>query len=247
MKIILESIVGSTLHGTSVDDGLEDLDLMGIALEEKEDFIGFSENDTWTKRTKPEGVRSEAGDIDSVTYGLRKYLRLALKGNPTVLLALFAPKDSLRIISREGLELRNLAPSIISKKVFAPFQGYMKQQTERLIGTRGQMNVTRPELIEKYGYDTKYAGHIIRLGMQGIELLDTGKICLPMKEIERENVVDVRTGKFTLEQVLKQVAHLEGELKEAYYNTKLPEEPDRTKVQDFMIKSYLGYWNERKV
>lgn len=246
MKTILETIVGSTLHGTSVEDGLEDLDLMAIVLEDKKDFIGFSEKDTWVKRTKPEGVRSEAGDVDYVAYGLKKYLRLALKGNPTILLALFAPRQDLRIISKEGLELQKLAPSIISKKIFAPFQGYMKQQTERLIGTRGQMNVTRPELIEKYGYDTKYAGHIIRLGLQGIELLDTGKLQLPMKEEHRRNVVDVRTGKYTLEQVLKQVAYLEFEIKDAYRLSDLPEEPDREKVEEFMIETYLGYWNETK-
>jgi uncharacterized protein len=90
-SIILESIVGSTLHGTSVADGLEDLDLMAIVIESKERLIGFDTTDTWTFRTKPDGVRSEAGDVDWVGYGLRKYLKLALAGNPSILLPLFAP------------------------------------------------------------------------------------------------------------------------------------------------------------
>lgn len=33
-KVILEAVVGSTAHGTSVNDGLEDLDLMAIVLED---------------------------------------------------------------------------------------------------------------------------------------------------------------------------------------------------------------------
>lgn len=33
-KTILEAIVGSTVHGTAVDDGLEDLDLMAVVLED---------------------------------------------------------------------------------------------------------------------------------------------------------------------------------------------------------------------
>ena len=89
-KTILEVVVGSTLHGTAVLDGLEDLDIMAVVLESKEEFIGLYPEDTWTHRTKPQGVRSEAGDVDHVSYGLRKYLRLAMRGNPTILLALFA-------------------------------------------------------------------------------------------------------------------------------------------------------------
>lgn len=30
-KTILEAIVGSTIHGTAVSDGLEDLDLMAVS------------------------------------------------------------------------------------------------------------------------------------------------------------------------------------------------------------------------
>lgn len=244
MKTILETIVGSTLHGTSVDDGLEDLDLMAIVLEDKEDFIGFSQQDVWVKRTKPQGVRSEAGDVDYVAYGLKKYLGLALKGNPTILLALFTTSKHIRIITEEGTSLRDLAPDIVSKQVFAPFRGYMDQQHKRLLGTAGQMNVTRPELIEKYGFDTKYAGHIIRLGLQGIEILTTGKILLPMKEEERQLVVDVRTGKFTLSEVSKMIFDLEEKLVKAYNDSKLPDHPNREKVEAFMIKTYLKHWNE---
>lgn len=107
-KLILEAIVGSTLHGTHVDDGLEDLDLMAVVIESQEQFMGFYQQDTWTRRTKPQGVRSEAGDVDWVAYGLRKYLHLALKGNPTILLALFAPTDKLRELTEEGRQLREL-------------------------------------------------------------------------------------------------------------------------------------------
>lgn len=46
----------------------------------------------WVERTQPEGARSGPGDLDLVAYNLRKYLRLALKGHPTVLLLLFVPR-----------------------------------------------------------------------------------------------------------------------------------------------------------
>ena len=35
-------------------------------------------------------------------------------------------------------------------------------------------HTNRPELVAAHGYDTKYAMHALRLGLQGIELLTTG-------------------------------------------------------------------------
>ncbi len=238
-KVILECVVGSSAHGTSVDDGLEDLDLMRVVIEEPRDAIGFDPSDTLVCRTKPDGVRSEAGDVDLTAYSLRKYLRLALRGNPTILLALFAKP---RVITEEGENLRALAPYIVSKQAFFPFRGYMRQQLERLMGTRGQKNVTRPELVEKYGYDTKYAGHIIRLGLQGLELLQTGRMSLPMREIQRDLVLRVRTGKFTFDHVAELARGLETGLVDAFNRSKLREEPDTAYVERWMIRQYLDNW-----
>jgi hypothetical protein len=241
-KTILEAVVGSTLHGTFVSDGLEDLDLMAIVVEDLKTFAGFHATDTWTARTKPDGVRSEAGDVDYVAYGLRKYLHLALKGNPTIMLALFAGDEHTREITGAGRDLRNLAPQIISKQVYMPFRGYMRQQHERLLGLRGQRNVTRPELVEAYGYDTKYAGHVVRLGLQGAELLTTGRLSLPMREEDRALVVRVRTGGFSLAEVSEQIILAEKKLDEAYASSRLPDGPDVAAVEGWMLKTYAVYW-----
>ena len=242
MKTILECIVGSTLHGTSVSDGLEDLDLMAIVLEDKPLMFGFEPRDTWTRRTKPKGVRSEAGDVDYVAYGLRKYLRLALSGNPTILLALFAGDVHTREITQAGRDLRALAPLIISKRAYQPFRGYMLQQKERLLGLRGQKNVTRPELVEKYGYDTKYAAHVVRLGFQGIELMETGRLMLPMADYERNSCLDIRTGKYSLDEVVAWIGELEADLETSHLCSGLRDESDTAAVEAWMLKTYSVFW-----
>lgn len=244
MKKILEAIVGSTVHGTSVSDGLEDLDLMAVVIEDQASFCGFNPKNVWTHRTKPEGVRSEAGDVDWVGYGLRKYLGLVLKGNPSALLALYVPQASIKEITNEGQALLSLAPFIASKAAYRPFQGYMRQQHERLLGLRGQKNVTRPELVKAYGYDTKYAGHIIRLGCQGTEFLRTGRITLPMPEDERALVVKVRTGGFTLAEVSGLINEAKVRLDDAYAQSTLQAEPDTQAVEAWMLDTYLNHWNQ---
>lgn len=241
-NIILEGIVGSTVHGVAVKDGLEDLDIMAVCIEPPEKAIGFYQEDAWVTRTKPEGVRSEAGDLDHTCYGLRKFLGLALKGNPSILLLLFVPESATRKITQEGIELRGLVPDIVSKQCYAPFRGYMRQQHERLLGLRGQRNVTRPELVEAYGYDTKYAAHIIRLGLQGEEILTSGRITLPMPEQQRQMIVKVRTGGFTLAQISEEIIGVENRIIAAHANSPLSESPNRKKVQAWMIDTYLRSW-----
>lgn len=240
--IILEAVVGSTLHGTNVDDGLEDLDLMAVAIESMDRFVGFRTEDTWVTRSKPDGVRSEAGDVDHVTYGLRKFLDLALKGNPTVMLVFFAPESHVRILTPLGKQLRDLAPQVASRCAFPRFQGYMRQQHERLLGLRGQRNVTRPELVSAYGYDTKYAAHIVRLGLQGEEFLRTGRISLPMPDEQRDLVRKVRSGGFSLAEVSQLLIESETRLVAAAVESPLPTDPDRGAVELWMMRAYLSLW-----
>jgi hypothetical protein len=49
---------------------------MGVCIEPPEYVIGLEHFETWVHRTRPEGVRSEAGDLDLVVNSLRKYARL---------------------------------------------------------------------------------------------------------------------------------------------------------------------------
>jgi hypothetical protein len=246
-KTILEVVVGSTVHGTTVKDGLEDLDLMAVVLEDQKTFAGFNATDTWAARTKPMGVRSEDGDVDWIGYGLRKYLSLALKGNPSILLALFVPPEHVRELTPEGDALRALAPDIVSKAAYMPFRGYMRKQHERLLGLRGQRNVTRTELVDAYGYDTKYAAHIVRLGMQGEELLLTGRISLPMRDAERALCVQVRTGGFSFTEASVQIIDAERRLDAAFEVSPLPDRPSAAKVEQWMMEAYLAHWKTHNV
>src|SRR4051812_43174814 len=85
---ILRATVGSRLHGLALE-GTDDRDEMGVCIEAPEYVAGLRHFEQYVYRTKPEGVRSEAGDLDLTIYSLRKYARLALNGNPTILLLLY--------------------------------------------------------------------------------------------------------------------------------------------------------------
>jgi uncharacterized protein len=247
---ILRGTVGSTVHGLH-HGGQDDRDEMAIFLEPPEFLIGLRLAQSgsssglfehYVERTQPEGARSGPGDLDLVAYSLREWLRLALAGNPTVLLLLFSPPETLLVCTERGAALRALAPAIVSRRAGPRFVGYMRAQKERLVGTRGQRRVNRPELIEAHGFDTKYAMHVARLGLQGVELLSTGRLTLPLAEPDRSRVMAIRTGQLSLDETLAEIDEIERQLHAAVESSSLREEPDFEVVNEFPVDSYRERW-----
>lgn len=238
---ILRCEVGSTVHGLGVA-GTDDRDELGVCIEPADYVIGLRHFEQYVHRSQPQGVRSQPGDLDLTIYGLRKFASLALKGNPSILLLFNVPDEKCVILIDLGRELRDIAWAFASRKAGAAFLGYMQQQRQRLMGERGQMNVKRPELIERYGFDTKYAGHILRLGFQGIAYMQTGAFPIPMPEEQRELILAVRTGHVPENDVLTKAGELEAELKDAIDSSHLPAGPDYDVVNDFLIDAYQRTW-----
>jgi uncharacterized protein len=240
--MIIRSLVGSTIHGLELR-GTDDRDELGVCIEPPEHVIGLRHFETWVYRTKPEGVRSEAGDLDLVVHSLRKFARLALRGNPTVLLVLYVRPEDLLLRTPLGDDLQALAPAFASRRAGQAFQGYLTAQKQRLVGERGQRRVNRPELVDAHGYDTKYAMHVLRLGYQGRELLETGGISLPMREHERERVFAVRRGQVAFDEVLTEIGELERELQDLIETSPLPPDPDHAAVDAFLVRAYREHWD----
>ena len=238
---ILRCEVGSTVHGLGVA-GTDDRDELGVCIEPMEYVIGLRHFEQYVHRSKPQGIRSEAGDLDLTIYGLRKFTSLALKGNPSILLLFNVPDEKCHVLTDLGRELRSLAWAFASRKAGAAFLGYMQQQRQRLMGERGQMNVKRPELIERYGFDTKYAAHIVRLGFQGIDYMQSGAFPIPMPDEQRNFILAVRTGRVPENEVLTKAGELEAELKDAIDSTSLSEQPDYEAVNRFLIDAYQRTW-----
>jgi uncharacterized protein len=240
---ILRVLVGSQMHGTG-DPAGEDTDIMALVIEPK--WMVFSSYNFETKqiRTQPEGVRSGPGDTDYVAHTLRKWIRLAAKGNPTILLPLFVPNDhvGLQHVTMEGDTLRQNRGLFITKSAGAQHLGYMTAQRSRLTGERGGKHTNRPELIERYGYDTKYAMHMLRLGYQGLELMTKGTVTLPVAEPYLSTLVSVRKGLKSLDDCLAIQAYLEGELEQAITKADLPVHPDPVVVGKLCADLYESYW-----
>jgi hypothetical protein len=73
-------------------------------------------------------ARSGPGDLDLIVYSLRKWMRLAVTGNPTILLPLFVPDAEIVRITELGHELRANADRVVSRQAGLRFAGYLRTQ-----------------------------------------------------------------------------------------------------------------------
>lgn len=236
---ILRGVVGSTAHGTAVD-GQDDRDEMGVFIEAPELCCGLTSLDHYIYRDKPEGVRSEAGDLDLTMYSLRKFCRLAEQGNPSVVILLWLPQHIVK--TELGSALVNMREAFISRESGNRFLGYLVAQKMKMEGKRAN-TTNRPELIEKYGFDTKFAMHALRLAYEGIEMLTSRTITLPVAEPNLSVLRGVRTGRYSLYQALEMIDTAEMQLRELLKDCNW--KTDRARINAFMVKAHQAHWQSR--
>ncbi|WP_435595108.1 nucleotidyltransferase domain-containing protein [Tsukamurella tyrosinosolvens] len=239
---ILRTVVGSGVHGIAIA-GTDDHDELGVYLEPPEHLLGVEpRREDYIWRTQPEGVRSGPGDTDLVMYGLRKYLRLAVKGNPTVLLPLYAPQESVITMTDLGRPLRVMRSAFLSRRAVERFLGYMHSQHERMMG-RASGVPNRPELVSRYGWDVKYGSHALRLAYQGHEIAARGTLTLPMPEAEREHVLAVKRGEIPRDDVSEEIARLEAAVRVLLDgDCTLPERADVERIDSWAVAAQRTFW-----
>jgi uncharacterized protein len=260
--MILRVQVGSGVHGTSIS-GQDDRDEMGLCLEPPqfvtglarvpngsggpESSVRFEQYERHTAWDRPGGLAnlSGAGDLDVIIYSARKWARLALAGNPTVLLVLFVPDCEVVFRDEAGAELAANAHRFVSRLAAGRYLGYLKGQKAAMTGQPGA-HTNRPELVAVHGYDTKYAMHALRLGLQGIELLSTGRITLPVPEPHRAYLRSIRRGERPLAEVLDAITDAEEQLARLRDSPAIPDQPDRRWVDDWLHRSYLNFWTRNQ-
>lgn len=110
---------------------------------------------------------------------------------------------------------------------------------------KNQRNETRGALEEAYGYDTKHAMHLIRLLRSGIEILQNGIV--PVRRKDAQELLDIRAGKFTYEELVTEASKLESIIKEVAQKSSLPEKVDVNLVKDVTFEMYRKHWDENGV
>lgn len=223
MTTIVKALAGSRLYGTN--HAGSDMDFMGIGVASMREKLGLR-------------YVEQIGADDDVTYELTKWARLAVNGNPTVLQMLWVGPDNasqtLECHPQWSYWQMKLRSAVLSQRCIPAFLGYMDGQRKKILSSRGQ----RPELIAKHGYDTKFAAHMIRLALQGIEVKTTGSMSLPCVDVML--LREIIAGKYTQPEVLAMAEALENTLK--IVPSILPETIDPDALDSLLASIYAEVW-----
>src|SRR5687767_9798029 len=125
--IILLGYRGSISHGMYVPkndpNSIDDRDLMGVFIAPLEHYLGFGRNDVKEKFI---------GEWDVVSYEIRKFVSLLLKGNPNVLGMLWLQERHMIHVSPIGRRLIENRELFVSKQAHHSFTGYAHGQLKRM-------------------------------------------------------------------------------------------------------------------
>ena len=95
-------------------------------------------------------------------------------------------------------------------------------------------NKKRRELEIKCGYDSKHAGHLIRLLRMANEILCGGKVLV--KRPDAEEIKEIRVGNWSYEKLMQEVERQKSLIDKNYEESKLPKRPNMDKVEKIVVE-----------
>ncbi len=233
-----EVIMGSVAYGVSSDTS--DMDIYGFCIPPKEDVfphlrgevLGFGRQKQRFEQYQQHHIMDEdamAGkgrEYDVTIYNIVKYFQLAMDNNPNMIDSLFVPQECVLHITKVGNMVREQRRMFLHKGAWHKFKGYAYSQLHKM--RTKEPEGKRKEIREQFGFDVKFAYHVVRLLDECEQILVHGDIDLRRN---REHMKAIRKGEVSEEDVRKWASDKEKQLEKLYVESKLPHSPDHKKIQ----------------
>jgi len=121
--------------------------------------------------------------------------------------------------------------------------GVLNKKALSIVNKRFSNMSHRKELIRKHGYDLKFASHLIRLTLEGIELLETCDLIFPLKD--KDLLLSIKKGDYNLNEILGMFDDLEENIKIALEKTDLPKYSDFKKLNNLTME-IIGHYHDKR-
>lgn len=234
-----EVLTGSQAYGIANQDS--DWDIYGFCIPPKElifphlagEIPGFGEQVMRFEQFQKHGIESpEEGRIYDITiFSIVKYFQLCMLNNPNILDTLFIPPSNILSTSEVAKHLRSNRKMFLHKGAWHKYKGFAYSQLHKLNIKNPEGN--RKELVEKYGYDTKFATHIVRLMGNIEQILIEGDLDL---QRNKEQLKSVKRGEWTKQEVETYFSKKEIALEQLYLDSKLQHSPNEAKIKNLLLE-----------
>jgi predicted nucleotidyltransferase len=169
-------------------------------------------------------------EYDLSIYSIVKYFQLCMDNNPNMIDSLFVPQRCVLYCSKIGNMVRERRRDFLHKGSWHKFKGYSFSQVNKM--KTKNPDGKRKEIVEKYGYDLKFAYHTVRLLNEVEQIMMEHDLDL---QRNREQLKAIRRGEWTLDQVEQYFDEKERALEDLYIKSTLPYKPDEKKIKQLLF------------
>jgi len=228
VKLLYLAVSGSHAYGTNVPES--DVDIRGVFLPGKVHVFG-------TRK-----VQEVSFGEDGKLHELRSYLAKLEAGTPNFLDWVFAPADC--ILYTDPLFVRVLAARnmFVTNALYKRITGYAIGQMRKMGSITRESGDKRKTLIDRHGYDTKNALHLLRLLETARLLFTTGEYRVRIPDKERDLLLRVRNGEMPLDDVKNLAESFLVVVDDAFSKSVLSDRPNVHDVDNLCIEVFEAAW-----
>jgi predicted nucleotidyltransferase len=113
--------------------------------------------------------------------------------------------------------------------------GVYAKKALKIVNERLAKAGNRKELLTKYGFDTKFGSHLIRLLYEGLMLLEQQTLIFPLPFASI--ITDIKTGKWEMDKVLELADKLEAKIRQMESKSNLRSKPDFDTIHKFCMNT----------
>jgi len=232
------TITGSISYGCNKQNE-SDFDVTGFCLPPLNDIFphldgeipGFGHQKQRFEQWQEHHMKTNKVEYDFTVYSIVKYFQLVMDGNPNMIDTLFTADDCILHCTLIGQMIRDNRSLFLSQNIWPKFRGYARSQLSKLINKKPEGK--RRAIVEKYGYDVKYAYHLVRLMLECEQLLSLGTMDLRR---DRETYKSIRRGEWKLSEVFKWFEYTNNHLENLARKTDLPKTPNQAAIKQLLIE-----------
>lgn len=248
------TVMGSIAYGVADTSGESnpDFDVYGVCIPPKEIIFPHLTGEIWGFGKYKDGVPSsyfrqwqqphvfdqnamggKGREYDFQIYSIVQYVQLCSECNPNMIDSLFTHEADVLHITQIGQILRDNRQKFLHQGIFDKFKGYAYSQVKKLNTKEASPDGKRKKLIDQFGFDTKFAYHVVRLLNECEQLLRDGTMDLKKN---REQLKSIRRGELTLDQINQYFQEKVLDLETVRIKSPLPPKPDTNEIKNILLQ-----------
>jgi len=248
---MFEGWTGSVAYGASNDSS--DMDIIGFCMPPKDlvfphlsgEITGFGQQVQRFDQFQQHHIedKSSKKEYDLTIFSIVKFVQLAMENNPNMVDNLFLPRRCVLHSTAIYEHIRSNRKKFLHKGSYYKFRGYAMSQMSKINKGANRSNPKRQISIDKFGFDVKFAYHVVRLLLEAEQIMSTGDLRL---DRDSEVYKSIRRGEWSLDRINEWFEEKEKSLETLYANSSLPERPNEDEIKKILIECMEMHYGSLK-